>query len=85
MEKFAMLLIPVLLAILTVRLFLAPMGQIVRLGMHSGCGLLCLWMLNSVSVFTGIFFPINAVSVLVAGFGGLPGIGMLALLTVIHA
>lgn len=84
MEKFAMLLIPLLLAVLMFRLFLTPMSQIVRLGMHAGCGLLCLWMLNSVSVFTGIFFPINAVSVLVAGFGGLPGMGILALLTVIN-
>ncbi|HCP71252.1 MAG TPA: SigmaK-factor processing regulatory BofA, partial [Clostridiales bacterium] len=49
----------------------------------SGCGFLCLWLLNSVSAFTGAYFPINAVTVLVAGFLGLPGIGVMALLEVL--
>ena len=52
---------------------------------HSGCGFACLWLLNSVSGFTGIAFPINAVSVLIAGFCGLPGIGLMALLAVMGA
>ena len=82
MEKFVTLLIPALMAIALVRVMVVPLQAGFRLCIHSGCGFLCLWLLNSVSGFTGIGFPINAVSVLIAGFCGLPGIGLLALLAV---
>ena len=82
MEKFVTLLIPCLIAVILFRLLLIPMKAALKLGIHSGCGFLCLWLLNSVSGFTGILFPINAVTVLTAGFLGLPGIGILALLAV---
>ena len=80
MEKFVTLLIPALVALVLVRLLLMPMKLIFKVGVHSGCGFLCLWLLNSVAGFTGAYFPINAVTVLVAGFLGLPGIGVMALL-----
>ena len=80
MEKFVTLLIPALVALVLVRLLLMPMKLIFKVGIHSGCGFLCLWLLNSVAAFTGAYFPINAVTVLVAGFLGLPGIVMLVLL-----
>lgn len=83
MEKFVTLLIPALLAVVMVRLLLVPMKFLWRVAIHSGCGFLCLWLLNTVSGFTGIFFPINAVTVLTAGFLGLPGIGLMALLAVV--
>ena len=82
MEKIVTLMIPVLLALGLLRLVLAPVKLGIKLVVHSGCGFLCLWLLNSVSAFTGIAFPINAVTVLIAGFLGLPGIGLLALLAV---
>ena len=78
MEKFVTLLIPALVALVLVRLLLMPMKLIFKVGVHSGCGFLCLWLLNSVA-----YFPINAVTVLVAGFLGLPGIGVMALLEVL--
>ncbi len=83
MEKIVTLLIPGLMAILLVRVMVIPLKSAFRIGIHSGCGFLCLWLLNSISGFTGIGFPINAVSVLIAGFCGLPGIGLMALLAVI--
>ena len=83
MEKFVTLLIPALVALVLVRLLLMPMKLIFKIGIHSGCGFLCLWLLNSVAGFTGAYFPINAVTVLVAGFLGLPGIGVMALLEVL--
>lgn len=83
MEEFVTLLIPALLALVLVRLLLIPMKWFFKLGIHSACGFFCLWMLNAVSAFTGIYFPINAVTILVAGFLGLPGIGIMALLAVI--
>lgn len=82
MEKIVTLLIPAMLAVILVRLMLIPMKFVFRLGIHSACGFFCLWLLNSISMFTGIYFPLNAVTVLVAGFLGLPGIAGMALLAV---
>ena len=83
MEQFVTLLITALLALIAVRLLLLPMKLIFKLLIHSGCGFVCLWLLNSIAGFTGIFFPINAVTVLTAGILGLPGIGILALLAIL--
>ncbi len=83
METWITLLIPALLAVVLVRLLLLPVKFILKLVIHSGCGFLCLWLLNTVSGFTGILFPMNAVTVLIAGILGLPGIGLLALLAVL--
>lgn len=83
MEEIITLLIPAMLAVVLVRLLLIPMKLVFKIGLHSACGFLCLWLLNAISMFTGIFFPINAVTVLIAGFLGLPGIGVMALLAVL--
>ena len=80
MENFVTLMIPVLLAVFLVRMLLLPMKLACKLVIHSGCGFLCLWLLNSVSGFTGIYLPVNAITVAIAGFLGLPGIGIIALL-----
>lgn len=79
MEKFATLLIPGLLLCGLVRLMALPVRWFWKLFLNSACGFLCLWLLNSVAGFTGLYFPVNAVTVVVAGFLGLPGIGVLAL------
>ena len=83
MEEIVALIIPALLAVFLVRMLLLPMKLIFRVAIHSGCGFLCLWLLNTVSGFTGIAFPINAATVLIAGALGLPGIGLLAVLGVL--
>lgn len=80
MENFAMLLIPAVLLLLLLRLIALPIKYGWKILINSGCGFLCLWLLNSISGFTGIWFPINAVTACIAGFLGLPGIGLLALL-----
>ena len=82
MENIAIFLIPALLAVLAVRLLLIPMKLVWKLAIHSGCGFVCLWLLNTVSGFTGVYLPINAVTVLAAGFLGIPGIALLALLEI---
>ena len=79
MEKIVALIIPALMAVVLVRAMLLPMKLIVKVGLHSACGFLCLWLLNSIATFTNLYFPVNAVTVVVAGFLGLPGIGVLAL------
>ena len=83
MEKLTTLLIPALLTIILVRTLLLPLRFILKLCIHSGCGFLCLWLLNTAAPFTGIAFPMNAATVLIAGIAGLPGIGFLALMAVL--
>ena len=83
MDEIITLLIPALLTVLLVRALLLPVRLIFKIGIHSACGFVCLWLLNLSSAFTGIFFPINAVTVLTAGFLGLPGIGIMAMLAVL--
>ena len=83
MEKCIILLIPALLSVVLLRLLLLPIKGIVKIAVYSGCGFLCLWVLNAVSHISGIAFPMNAATVLIAGFFGIPGIGLLALLAVL--
>ena len=83
MENFVTLLIPAVLAVILVRLLLMPLRLVFKLLLHSGCGFVCLWLLNTVSGFTGVYLPVNAITVLIAGFLGIPGIGLIALLEVL--
>ena len=83
MDEIITLLIPAMLAVILVRLLMLPMKLAFKIGIHSACGFLCLWLLYIISAFSGISFPINAVTVLAAGFLGLPGIGVMALLAVL--
>ena len=79
MEKFATLVIPAFLIFGLLRIIALPIRWFWKISINSACGFLCLWLLNSVSAFTGLYFPVNAVTVITAGFLGLPGIGALAL------
>ena len=79
MKSFSTLLVPALFTFLLLRVIALPIRWFWKLSINSACGFLCLWLLNSVTVFTGIYFPINWVTVIIAGFLGLPGIGALAL------
>jgi len=83
MENIVPLLVPAILALMVMRMLLLPLKWTVRVGLHSACGFLCLWLLNTASAFTGIRFPMNAVTVFTAGTLGLPGIGLLAALTML--
>ena len=78
MEDLLSLAVPVLLVLLLLRVIALPVRLTGKLLLNSACGFLCLWLLNWISGFTGIFFPINPVTVLIAGFLGLPGIALLA-------
>lgn len=82
MEELTTLLIPMLLGIALIRLLLRPIRLMVKLALYSASGFLCLWLLNTAAPFTGIYLPINAVTVLISGTLGIPGIGLIALLEV---
>ena len=83
MENFVSILLPLLLLMLLLKLLVLPIRWCWKIFVNSGCGFLCLWLLNTASSFTGIAFPMNAVTVLTAGILGLPGIGLLAVLAVL--
>ena len=80
MEKFAAIAITALLIFGLLRLIALPLRLGIKILLNSACGFVCLFLLNSISGFTGVYFPINYVTVIIAGFLGLPGIGVLALL-----
>ena len=79
MENFAALILPILMLFALLRIIALPIRWFWKLSINSTCGFLCLWLLNSIATFTNLYFPVNAVTVVIAGFLGLPGIGALAL------
>lgn len=79
MEKYATVLIPVILLSLLLRIIALPIRWFWKISINSVCGFLSLWALNSLAFLTSLSFPVNAVTVLTAGFLGLPGIVVLAL------
>ena len=80
MENFAAIFITALLIFGLLQLIALPIRWSVKILLNSVCGFLCLFLLNTISGFTGIYFPINYVTALTAGFLGIPGIGLLAIL-----
>ena len=83
MENIVTLLIPILLGIALLRMLLLPLKLILKLLLHSASGFLCLWLLNTVSGFTGVYLPVNTITVAIASFLGIPGIGIIALLEIL--
>lgn len=83
MEILLEALVPLLLLILLIRLLVLPIKLIWKGLIYSACGFVCLWLMNWISGFTGIYFPINIITAAIAGFLGLPGIGLLALIQVV--
>ena len=83
MENFITLAIAALLIFGLLRLIALPIWWGLKIFLNSACGFVCLFLLNSISGFTGLRFPINYVTAAVAGFLGLPGIGVLALLQLV--
>ncbi len=77
MVNFVSVSTAVILVALLLRLIALPIRWTWKFLLNSACGFVCLWILNSVSEITGIYFPINWVSSLIAGFLGLPGILLL--------
>ena len=83
MENFLSIFAPALLLCFLLLLIVLPIYLFWKLLLNSLCGFLCLWLLNTIGGFTGLYFPVNAVTVIIAGFLGLPGIGILALAQVL--
>lgn len=74
------ILITLLLTGFALRAILLPLRWGLGLAVHGGLGLASLWLLN-LAWDPGI--PVNAATVLTAGTLGLPGIGLLVLLSLL--
>ena len=83
MENFMSIFIPMLLLAVLLRLLVLPIQWFWKLFVNSACGFACLWLLNSVSLYTGLIFPVNGVAALITGFLGLPGIVLLTILQMV--
>ena len=80
MENIAPIVLSALVIFCLLRVIALPIRWGWKILVNSACGFLCLFLLNSVAGFTGIYFPINYITVAIAGFLGLPGIGAMALM-----
>ena len=80
MEKWILLLALGGLLMALMRLVMAPIRLAWKLAINGLIGFVGLWIVNFVLGFSGIGIPFNAVTVLIAGILGLPGIGLLAIL-----
>ena len=83
MENITELAVIALLSLLMARIILVPARAGLRLGIRAAGGFLCLWILNLSSGITGLALPLTAVTVFVAGYFGIPGIGLIACLEMI--
>ena len=79
MEKFAVLFVILVALWLLFRLLLTPMKWGWKILIHGASGVGCLWLLNLLWPWTGVYFPINPVTALIAGSLGVPGLALLAL------
>ena len=83
METIVTFAIPIFLGLLLLKLLMTPMKWFFKLVLHAACGFLCLWLLNSISSYTGILLPINTATVLTSGIFGITGILVIVLLELI--
>lgn len=80
MEKSVLLFALIPISLVLLRLAVIPLKLLAKISLHIILGVLCLWLLNSAAWLTGLTFPINAITALLAGYLGLPGIALTALL-----
>lgn len=79
MEQLVTVVVLAVLAWILIRILLIPMKLAWKILLHSACGVVCLWLVNLTAGLTGISIPINAITAVIAGALGLPGIALLGL------
>lgn len=73
-EGLTTIIIPVVVGLIVLKFLLSQVGCLVKFIIHAASGFACLWLVNTAAVYTGITIEINLVTVLIAGFLGIPGI-----------
>ncbi|MGI6678002.1 MAG: pro-sigmaK processing inhibitor BofA family protein [Dehalobacterium sp.] len=82
-ETWQIILIGIIALILlfpALKFIMTPVRLIFKILVNGVTGFIILWLINTFAGAWGFFLPINVVTVLVAGFLGIPGIILLALL-----
>lgn len=74
MQEILALAVPVLFIFLFIKILLTPMKLIFKLLLNTGCGFICLFLLNLLSGITGIVFELNFITAAIVGFLGLPAL-----------
>ncbi|MGI6685398.1 MAG: pro-sigmaK processing inhibitor BofA family protein [Bacillota bacterium] len=75
--------IALLLLYPAIKFLLTPVRLAVKILVHGGMGFIILWLINTFGGPFGFFLPINLVTIIVAGFLGVPGIILLAFIKLI--
>ena len=83
MENLVTLAIPAVVGLLVLRTLAKPLRWAGKLALNGAGGLLCLLILNTSAGFTGLYMPVNAVTVGLSGIFGLPGMVLVALLEMV--
>jgi inhibitor of the pro-sigma K processing machinery len=64
-------------------ILLKPLKLIFKLVVNSLLGVVLLWVFNFIGAIFNFFIPLNVVTVLIAGFLGLPGLILLIVLNLV--
>ena len=80
MENPVSFILAALLTLIAVRLLFVPAKWAAKTCIRGASGFACLWLVNTAAGFTGLALPINAVTVLLSGIFGIPGIALVTLL-----
>jgi len=70
----------VLLIILfpVIKFLIAPVRLAAKLALNALVGFVLLWLVNTFGGLIGFFLPINLITIIIAGFLGIPGVLLLA-------
>lgn len=78
-EKIALGLTLLLLVVVCLRLFAAPLKLALKVAFNSALGFGAVWLLNLTTSVTGLSLGLNWFNALLIGILGLPGFGLLLL------
>lgn len=78
-EKIALGLTLLFLAVVCLRLFAAPLKLALKVAFNSALGFGAVWLLNLTTSVTGLSLGLNWFNALLIGILGLPGFGLLLL------
>ena len=65
---------------LIIKIFAAPIKGILKFVLHAAVGFLILLVVNIIGGFFDFYIPLNWISVILAGIGGIPGVILLILI-----
>ena len=65
---------------LIIKIFAVPIKGILKFVLHAAVGFLILLVVNIIGGFFDFYIPLNWISVILAGIGGIPGVILLILI-----